>query len=96
MHSVDSTFSDQDLSQAVALFYDGENAPELTAKGSGITAEEIIAIAKEHNVPLCENPELLKLLSQIELGEQIPENLYFCIAQILAFAYHLQGKSPNS
>lgn len=96
MQTADEQFSDQDLRQAVALFYDGENSPELTAKGSGVTADEIIAIAREHNVPLCENPELIKLLSQIELGDHIPENLYVCIAQILAFAYNLQGKTPQN
>ena len=94
MQSQENTFSDQELSQAVALFYDGETAPQVTAKGSGISADEIIAVAREHKVPMCENPELIKLLSQIELGDHIPESLYLCIAQILAFAYDLQGKSP--
>lgn len=92
----DEPFSDAELSQAVALFYDGETAPQVTAKGAGATAEEIMDIAREHKVPMCENPELIKLLSEVELGEQIPEALYVCIAQILSFAYQLQGKSPNN
>lgn len=82
------------LKQAVALFYDGENAPYLSAKGEGDIAEQIIAIARSHEVPLFENPELLNLLLSLDLGEEIPETLYLCIAQVIAFAYKLQGKTP--
>lgn len=87
-------FSDAELSQAVALFYDGKTSPEVTARGTGKSADEIIAVAKQHKVPLCENPALVELLSQIEIGDHIPNALYVCIAQILAFAYELQGKIP--
>lgn len=87
-----------DLSKAVALFYDGEQAPVVTAKGDGLTADEIIAMALEHEVPLCENAPLAELLCQLELGEAIPENLYIAIAHIIAFAYSLQipslGETP--
>jgi flagellar biosynthesis protein len=86
--------SESDLRQAVALFYDGDNAPTISAKGEGNTAQEIIDIAQEHGVTLCENKALLELLMTLELGEEIPENLYIAIAQIIAFAYQLQGKSP--
>ena len=82
--------------QAVALFYDGLNAPSVTASGSGELAEEIIAIAREHGVPLFENAELLKLLMSIGVGDEIPETLYLCIAQIIAFAYRIQGKVPDN
>ncbi len=81
--------------QAVALFYDGKNAPAVTAAGSGELAEQIIALAREHGVPLFENRELLRMLMDIGLGEEIPENLYLCIAQIIAFAYSIQGKFPK-
>ncbi|WP_299976028.1 EscU/YscU/HrcU family type III secretion system export apparatus switch protein [uncultured Pseudoteredinibacter sp.] len=94
MNNQSEHFSDAELSQAVALFYDGQTAPQVTAKGAGATAQEIMDIAREHKVPMCENPELIKLLSEVELGEQIPEALYICIAQILSFAYQLQGKTP--
>lgn len=80
--------------QAVALFYDGLNAPSVSAAGSGELAQEIIAIAREHGVPLFENAELLRLLMDIGVGEEIPETLYLCIAQVIAFAYKLQGKVP--
>jgi flagellar biosynthesis protein len=81
--------------QAVALFYDGKNAPSITASGNGDLAEQIIALAKEHNVPLFENEALLNLLAEIGLGEEIPEVLYLCIAQVIAFAYKIQGKTPE-
>lgn len=88
-------FSDAELCQAVALFYDGDTAPQVTAKGSGNEAEQIIALARQHKVPLCENPGLVQILSTIELGEHIPNALYVCIAQILSYAYQLQGKKPE-
>jgi flagellar biosynthesis protein len=80
--------------QAVALAYDGKNAPTVSAEGSGELAEQIIAIAREHGIPLFENPQLLTLLQQVGLGEEIPETLYLCIAQVIAFAYRIQGKFP--
>ncbi len=80
---------------AVALHYDGESAPQITAKGSGNLAEQIIAIAKQHDVPLQENNELVQLLSQLELGDQIPQELYLAIAEIIAFTYILKGKRPK-
>ena len=80
---------------AIALNYDGVNAPKVTATGLGEIAEEIIAIAREFEVPLFENKELAGLLSKLELGEEIPTTLYLCIAQIIAFAYKIQGKVPE-
>ncbi len=80
---------------AVALQYDGESAPKVTAKGAGDIAEQILAIAREHDVPLQDNPELVKVLSKIELGEQIPEALYLAVAEVIAFAYMLKGKVPK-
>ena len=85
----------EDEKKAVALFYDGHNAPAVTAAGSGELAEQIIALAREHNIPLFENEELLKLLVSIGVGEEIPETLYLCIAQVIAFAYKIQGKFPQ-
>lgn len=81
--------------KAVALHYDGREAPTVTANASGDLAEQIIALAREHGVPLFENEPLLNLLADIGLGEEIPETLYLCIAQIIAFAYKIQGKFPE-
>lgn len=81
--------------KAAALYYDGERAPIVSAAGSGDVAEEIIAIAREHGVPLFENAELLQLLGAMDIGDEIPEQLYLCIAQVIAFAYKIQGKFPK-
>ena len=81
--------------QAIALKYDDVTAPKLTAKGNNELAEEIIRLANEYNVPLYENSELVSILSKLELGEEIPEVLYRVIAEIIAFAYYLQGKTPK-
>jgi flagellar biosynthesis protein len=80
---------------AIALEYDGENAPRVSAIGSDALAEQIIVIAREHGVPLLENPALASLLAQLDLGDEIPEMLYRCIAQIIAFAYRLRGRFPD-
>lgn len=80
--------------QAIALSYDGANAPTLTAKGDDELAEAILAIAREHEVPIYENAELVKLLARLELGDAIPEALYRTIAEIIAFAWYLKGKCP--
>ncbi|MBL3599390.1 MAG: EscU/YscU/HrcU family type III secretion system export apparatus switch protein [gamma proteobacterium endosymbiont of Lamellibrachia anaximandri] len=79
---------------AIALNYDGENAPKLTAKGRGELAERILALAEEHDVALHEDAELAALLSQVPLGDEIPEALYRAIAEVIAFAYILSGKRP--
>ena len=81
---------------AVALHYDEVNAPVVSAKGQDEIAQKIYEIAKHHNVPLQENQELVKLLSKIEIGEQIPEALYLAVAEIIAFAYYLKGKVPKT
>ena len=80
--------------RAVALHYDGKNAPSVVAKGSGEIARQILAIAAKHDIPLHEDPELLALLAKLDLGQQIPENLYLAVAQIIAFAYYISGKAP--
>lgn len=79
---------------AVALKYDGRQAPTVAASGLDDIADEIIRIAREHGVPLYENPELATILARLELDEEIPETLYRVIAEILAFAFNLQGKTP--
>ncbi len=79
---------------AIALHYDGENAPRIAAKGRAELAERILALAEEHGIPLHEDPELVAVLAQIPLGDEIPETLYLVIAEVIAFAYMLTGKRP--
>lgn len=86
--------SNKEPLRAVALQYDGENAPTVTATGEGAVAEEIIRIAREHGVPLREDIMLAALLSELELGEEIPPLLYRVIAEVIAYAYLVSGKVP--
>jgi flagellar biosynthesis protein len=79
---------------AVALYYDGKRAPRVTAKGQGAVAEKILAVAREHNVPLREDKSLVALLARLQLGDEIPQNLYKAVAQVIAFAYLVSGKTP--
>lgn len=78
-----------ELKKAVALQYDGESAPIITAKGYDDLALEIIESARENGVPLCDNPALVEILSRLELGDEIPRALYVSVAYILGFAYEM-------
>jgi len=79
------------MKKAVALKYDYLAAPVVTAKGSGLLAEKIMSIAEENGVTLHQSPELVEMLSTLELGEEIPEALYLAVAEIIAFAHHIKG-----
>ena len=78
---------------AVSLEYEGKGAPKVTAKGYGHIAQQIIESAEQHDIPIQKNAELVGLLSQVELDDEIPETLYEAVAQVLAFAYEISGKS---
>ncbi|MFT6450200.1 MAG: flagellar biosynthesis protein [Oleispira sp.] len=82
--------------QAIALSYDGKQAPTIAAKGNDELAQAIIELALQAQVPIYENAELSQWLSKLELGDEIPQALYITIAEILAFVYKLEGKEPNS
>ena len=70
---------------AVALHYEEPNAPRVIATGRGWVGDKIIETAREHGVPIEENPALAQALSSIELDEEIPEALYRAVAEILGF-----------
>lgn len=86
--------TDNEPLKAIALQYDGENAPIVTAAGEGAIAQEIIRIAREHGVPLRQDASLAALLSDLELGDEIPEHLYRIIAEVIAYVYLISGKVP--
>ena len=81
---------------AVALQYDGNNTPTVNARGIGPLAEQIIDIAMQHGVPLQQDNELIEILAQLDVGDEIPENLYRAVAEVIAFAYILSGKFPDN
>lgn len=81
---------------AVALMYrPGQmDAPEVVAKGARKLAERIRKIALEHNVPIVEDPPLARLLyRRVEVGQQIPVELYQAVAKVLAYVYKLRGEA---
>ncbi|RJS62171.1 EscU/YscU/HrcU family type III secretion system export apparatus switch protein [Bacillus sp. PK3_68] len=77
--------------QAAALSYRPEKnqSPLLIAKGKGKVAENILERAKEHNIPIQEDPSLVELLGKLEINETIPEELYQAVAEVFAFIYRL-------
>jgi flagellar biosynthetic protein FlhB/flagellar biosynthesis protein len=77
---------------AVALQYDktADNAPRVVAKGLRLKAEKIRQIAKEHGVPIMRNVNLANALYRVEVGQEIPEELYDAVAEVLNFVFALQ------
>ncbi|MBF0265247.1 MAG: EscU/YscU/HrcU family type III secretion system export apparatus switch protein [Gammaproteobacteria bacterium] len=86
----------KETAQAIALNYDYVDAPSVIATGQNELAEEIIRLAKEHDIPIHHDPDLAVLLSQLDLHEHIPESLYYVVAEVLAFAYVAAGKTPEN
>ena len=79
---------------AVALKYDSlnMNAPKVLAKGPGKLAERIREMASEHNIPIMEDKELARnLYAMVEIGQEIPAELYQAVAEILAYIYRLKS-----
>ncbi len=84
---------------AVALKYDNSSmdAPVVLAKGQELVAAKIREIAREHDIPLIENPPVARLLhSKVEPGQAIPEELFRAVAEILAYVYSLKGTQLTS
>ena len=79
---------------AVALQYDKADVPtpRVIAKGRGESGEAILALAKEHGIPIEENAPLAEALAQVEIGDDIPEALYRAVAEVLIFILRASGK----
>ncbi len=78
---------------AVALHYDRTGAPRVVARGKGTLGEKIIEVAKANNIPIEENEVLAGALSNVELGEEIPAELYKAVAEVLVFVLRLSGRA---
>ena len=76
---------------AVALRYEKPRAPRVIAVGRGELGRKIIETAKEHGVPLEENPELAEALATIEIDAEIPEALYRAVALVLSYILRTSG-----
>jgi len=80
--------------KAVALKYEQskDRAPKVIAKGEKNIAERILEIAKEHNIPIHQDSDLLELLYKLDIYQEIPEELYKAVAEILAYIYKANKK----
>lgn len=84
----------RNVKKAVALTYDRlkDDAPKVAAKGQGQVALKIIEIAEKHGVPIKDDPDLVEVLSALELNEEIPSEIYAAVAELLAFVYSLNSR----
>jgi len=77
---------------AVALHYDKSGAPRVIAKGRGSIGQKIIEVARANDIPIEENEVLAGALSNVELGDEIPAELYKAVAEVLIFVLRLSGR----
>ncbi|MBU2977813.1 EscU/YscU/HrcU family type III secretion system export apparatus switch protein [Alteromonas sp. C1M14] len=84
--------------RAIGLRYGGGDkkaAPKVVSKGYGELADAIIHAAQEAGILIHEDPHLSEILATLDLGQEIPESLYYVIAELIAYSYMLQGKIPE-
>ncbi|MDX1737523.1 MAG: EscU/YscU/HrcU family type III secretion system export apparatus switch protein [Alphaproteobacteria bacterium] len=84
----------EEKSTAVALSYDRsdtEGAPVVIASGQGEIADKIMEMAKEHDIPIHKDPDLVALLAASEVGQEIPVEAFVAVAEILRFIYEKNG-----
>lgn len=83
---------------AIALRYrrDDDPAPRITAAGTGPVAERILELAREHGLPLREDPDLVEALAVLDLHAMIPPELYDVIAEVLAWAYRANSSFAST
>lgn len=77
---------------AIALKYDREkdNAPRVIAKGMRLKAEKLKEIAKQYNIPVMKNVGLANALYRVDVGQEVPEELYDAVAEVLNFVFALK------
>ncbi len=87
-----SDTDDLDSKMAAALGYDIEkdNAPKILARGRGEIAQKIIEKAQEEEIPIHSDKDIVKVLVKMDIGQEIPPQLYRAIAEILSFIYNLE------
>ena len=92
-----SQFDDVLNKKAVALKYDetSDAAPIIVASGMGYVAEKLVEIANENNIPIYEDNSLATVLTQLNLGSQIPEELYQVIVDIYVYFLNFAPKGER-
>lgn len=78
--------------KAVALGYEGNDAPSVIASAKGALAEKLLEIARSHNVPIYEDADLAEALSGLSAGDEIPESLFRAVAEVFAYCYRINER----
>jgi flagellar biosynthesis protein len=86
------------MKKATALQYNkkSQNAPKVTAQGKGAIAQNIMDVAKKHNIPIKKDEDLLNMLSVIEVNEEIPTELYKAVSEVFSFIYGLTNEEDKN
>ncbi|MFP4021314.1 MAG: EscU/YscU/HrcU family type III secretion system export apparatus switch protein [Halanaerobium sp.] len=90
--AVNQNTDNPETKKTVALKYDqnSDKAPKIIASGKGSIAEQIIKKARKENIPIKEDKDVVQVLAELNIGDEIPEELYTVIAEILSFFYKLE------
>jgi flagellar biosynthesis protein len=88
---------EEKIKKAVALKYDRgkDAAPKVKAKGRGAVADKILALARENRIPIEQDSTLMEALYRLDINEEIPEELYQVVAELLAFIYRMNTLKKN-
>ena len=88
---------DENIKKAAALRYDvsRDTAPTITAKGSGKIAERIVELARDHQIPMVEDGNLVQILEKLDLNTEIPTELYQAVAEVLVFVYRMNRMNSD-
>ncbi|WP_035238657.1 EscU/YscU/HrcU family type III secretion system export apparatus switch protein [Desulfobacter vibrioformis] len=83
--------------KAIALKYERvkDAAPKVTAKGQGKVAENIIALALAHGVPVKDDPDLVEVLASLDINQEVPAEIYVAVAELLAFVYGINADKKS-
>ncbi len=88
----------EDPDMAIAVKYDREkdNAPRVIAKGMWLKAEQLREIAKQYNIPIMRNVALASALYRVDVGQEVPEELYDAVAEVLNFVFALKQEQEGA
>ena len=80
--------------KAIAILYDDspDSAPKVIASGKGSIAQKIIETAEEAGIHIQQDPNLVEMLAKVDVGEEIPVELYQTVAEVLAFVYKVNNR----
>ncbi|MBI3099656.1 MAG: EscU/YscU/HrcU family type III secretion system export apparatus switch protein [Planctomycetes bacterium] len=88
--------SDRQVAVALRYLQEEEYAPRVVAKGWGAVAEEILRLARKHNIPIHPDRDLAQVLVKLDLGQLIPPELYQVVAEVLAYLYRMNRRAAQS